>query len=60
MSVDLAQTARLLVGDFLATVRAPMLSRRFQRYAVTRQAGATISPSKAWRHARSQRRRLAS
>ena len=26
MSVDLAHTARLLVGDFLTTVRAPMLS----------------------------------
>ena len=30
MPVDLAQTARLLIDDFLATVRAPILSRRFQ------------------------------
>ena len=31
MSVDLAQTARLLVSDLLTTMRAPMLSRRFQQ-----------------------------
>jgi predicted SAM-dependent methyltransferase len=31
MSVDLAQTARLLVSDLLTTVRSPMLSRRFQQ-----------------------------
>ncbi|HEX3731483.1 MAG TPA: hypothetical protein VHU91_00960 [Mycobacteriales bacterium] len=35
MSVDLAQTARLLVSDLLTTVRAPMLSRRFQQAAAT-------------------------
>jgi len=35
MSVDLAQTARLLVSDFLTTVRAPMLSRRFQQAVAT-------------------------
>jgi hypothetical protein len=35
VSVDLAQTARLLVGDFLATVRAPMLPRRFQQTVTT-------------------------
>jgi hypothetical protein len=38
VSVDLAQTARLLVGDFRTTVRAPMLSRRFQQ-AVTTATG---------------------
>lgn len=35
MSVDLAQTARLLVSDFLTTVRAPALSRRFQQAVAT-------------------------
>src|SRR5690242_800766 len=35
MSVDLAQTARLLVSDFLTTVRAPVLSRRFQQAVAT-------------------------
>ena len=38
MSADLTQTARLLVSDFLTTVRAPMLSRRFQQ-AVTTATG---------------------
>jgi predicted SAM-dependent methyltransferase len=35
MSVDLAQTARLLVSDLLTTVRAPMLSRRFRQAVAT-------------------------
>ena len=35
MSVDLAQTARLMVSDFLTTVRAPVLSRRFQQAVAT-------------------------
>lgn len=35
MSVDLRQTARLLVSDFLTTVRAPVLSRRFQHAVAT-------------------------
>jgi len=35
VSADLTQSARLLVGDFLATVRAPMLSRRFQQTVIT-------------------------
>jgi predicted SAM-dependent methyltransferase len=38
MSADLAQTARLLVSDFLTTVRAPALSRRFQQ-AVAASSG---------------------
>ena len=40
MSVDVAQTARLLVSDALTAVRAPVLSRRFQRAAATVAASA--------------------
>lgn len=38
MSAEVAQTARLLVSDVLTAVRAPLLSRRFQR-AVTASTG---------------------
>ena len=38
MNVDVAQTARLLISDGLTAVRAPVLSRRFQR-AVSGAAG---------------------
>lgn len=35
MTVDLAQTARLLVSDLLTAVRSPALSRRFQQAVAT-------------------------
>jgi predicted SAM-dependent methyltransferase len=40
VSVDVAQTARLLVSDALTAVRAPVLSRRFQRAAAAAAASA--------------------
>jgi predicted SAM-dependent methyltransferase len=42
VSVDVAQTARLLVSDALTAVRAPVLSRRFQRAAAA--AAASTDP----------------
>jgi predicted SAM-dependent methyltransferase len=39
VSVDVAQTARLLVSDALTAVRAPVLSRRFQRAITAAIAG---------------------
>jgi predicted SAM-dependent methyltransferase len=43
MSVDLTQTARLLVSDFLTTVRTPMLSRRFQQTVATATAPVKVN-----------------
>jgi predicted SAM-dependent methyltransferase len=43
MQVDLTQTTRLLVSDFLTMVRAPILTHRFQRAVATATAPVKVN-----------------